>query len=87
MNENAAPLSATIGSLRPGEGAGERFQIQIFPDSVYILRRESDQWKGKAAFSSMTEAFEYVESLPGADDAQMTILDDEGVRFARVVLR
>jgi len=59
------------------------FQIQILPDSVFVLRRDSDGWE--ASFASVKEALAYADSLPGGDEAQVTVLDDEGIRFLRVV--
>ena len=59
------------------------FQIQILPDSLFVLRRDEDGWE--ASFTSVKEALDYADSLPGGEEAQVTVLDDEGIRFLRVV--
>ena len=59
------------------------FQIQILQDSRFILRRENDAWE--AEFSSLQKALAYADSLPDSEDAQMTVLDEKGVRYMKVV--
>lgn len=59
------------------------FQIQILPDSQFVLRRDGDGWE--ASFASVKDALDYADSLSAGGEAQVTVLDDEGIRFLRMI--
>ena len=84
MNDEIAslPLRKNLPASQLNAGC---FQIQILPDFRCLLRPETHDWE--LEFPTTKEAFDYAESLPGGEDAKMTVLDGQGVRFAKVVLR
>jgi len=84
MNENTTPFP--IGENQPATSTGKgSFQVQMLADFQCILRREQEDWK--LAFPSVAEAFEFAKHEPGGDEAQVSVVDKTGVRFAKIVLR